>query len=351
MATWIQADRKGFIDATKLTVLHRMWDAIGRWIVHHYAIVGTACLLMMVVAALGIPKIRTSVQLLKLFDGKAKVITDYEWLEANIGRLVPMELVLAVEPEVLAEQRNVTAASPATADLRTEQSLTFLERIELSSRVRQVIEDEFGDGGRSIIGPGMSSDVMILPEALPPNDTGVERTRAVYNQTLLDYRESLLDQLDFFRVDTQDDRELWRISLRLGAFNDVDYGRFVADLMQAVEPVLAAYRTRSQILEQLYRNDDGSWKTTEELKKARVLLIGWQDRQLADADATTAEDNETQTVAVTGGDLTGSIDQTGIFCNSLKELLENRGFDFGGRGRGRNAYAGPHQRTTRRFAE
>ena len=69
---------KGNANIHSLTLLHRFWDAIGAWIVRHYAVVGIASLIVMFTAAMGIPKIQTSVQLLKLFDGKAKVITDYE---------------------------------------------------------------------------------------------------------------------------------------------------------------------------------------------------------------------------------------------------------------------------------
>ena len=36
--------------------------------------------------------------------------------------------------------------------------------------------------------------------------------------------------------------QLWRISARVGALNDLDYGVFVDDLRKVVEPVLAAYR-------------------------------------------------------------------------------------------------------------
>ncbi len=323
-----------------LTILHRFWDAIGAWIVRHYAIVGVACLLVMATAALGIPKIRTSVQLLKLFDNKAKVITDYEWLEHNIGRLVPMELVLAVEPELLAEKTGVGFPSDdEKSDLLKEQQLTFLERMELSGRVRRVVEDEFGDEGLAIIGPGMSSDVMVLPNQLPPFDSGVERTRAIYNQTLLDHREQLLEELDFLRIDSVDERELWRISLRLGAFNNVDYGRFVASIMQAVEPVLAAYRTRTDILTALYTEPDGSLKTTEDLAKAKILIVGWEDPALKDAEGETIAKPESDSGnVVEEGSITAPIDQTAIFCNALKDLLQNRGFSFTGRGRGRIAY-------------
>ena len=46
-------------------------------------------------------------------------------------------------------------------------------------------------------------------------------------------------------------RELWRVSARVGALADIDYGEFVHELRSAVEPVLDAYRTRDEVMQQL----------------------------------------------------------------------------------------------------
>ena len=43
------------------------------------------------------------------------------------------------------------------------------------------------------------------------------------------------------------DSELWRISLRVAALSDVDYGHFIATLRESVEPVLRAYDTRDAV--------------------------------------------------------------------------------------------------------
>ena len=41
---------------------------------------------------------QTRIQLMKLFDEDARIIHDYAWLEGNLGNLVPMEVVVRVEP-------------------------------------------------------------------------------------------------------------------------------------------------------------------------------------------------------------------------------------------------------------
>ena len=68
----------------------------------HYALVGSLCLIAMIGIGLGVRRIRTDVQLLKMFDADATIIQDYRWLEMNLGRLVPMEIVIRVRPDGVA---------------------------------------------------------------------------------------------------------------------------------------------------------------------------------------------------------------------------------------------------------
>lgn len=64
-----------------------------------------------------------------------------------------------------------------------------------------------------------------------------------------------------------DGSELWRISLRLAAFRDVDYGQFVKELEQITQPLLAAYHARADILSNLSR-----LSPSESFAGKRVLL-------------------------------------------------------------------------------
>jgi predicted RND superfamily exporter protein len=52
--------------------------------------------------------------------------------------------------------------------------------------------------------------------------------------------DSLL-QSGYLRIDPVDGAELWRVSLRLAAFRDVDYAQFSSDLRRVVDPVVAKY--------------------------------------------------------------------------------------------------------------
>ncbi len=229
------------------------WEALGQFVTRRYAAVALLCLTLLIAAGAGLFKIRTSVQLLKLFDGDAKIIRDYAWLEENLGNLVPMELVLRVPashrlPETLSEEDR--------ADPDTPLKYNLLQRLELSDRVQKVLEREFGPRGRRYLGRGMSA-ATYAPEMPPPasaagltNSLSVER--AAINARLTKMWLPEMMGAEFLQVDTSADHrgsELWRISLRVAALSDIDYGQFVHELKHAVEPVLAAYEYRDRILQ------------------------------------------------------------------------------------------------------
>ena len=110
------------------------WASVGRWITGHHALVTTVCIAVLVVASVGLVHIRTSVQLLKLFDSKSQVITDYAWLEEHFGRLVPMELVVRFPASL--NRPMESEGSPTTEQLRESRTqLTLIERADAVARI------------------------------------------------------------------------------------------------------------------------------------------------------------------------------------------------------------------------
>lgn len=336
-------DHSGKAQRPEDSLVYRFWDAFGLWIVKNHWLVNTACILIMVVCGFALSRIKTSVQLLKLFDDQAKVIGDYQWLEANLGRLVPMELVLQVDRDFHVESPSkpkTTLSGVDAEELALDRKLSFLERIEIVKRIRKTVESEFGERGLGVIGPGMSSDVFALGEDLEEAGDDLSATRLTYNNRLMESRKELL-QTDFLR-ERADQSELWRISLRLGAFNDVDYGTFVQELKQAVEPVLAAYRTRDSILTKLYEKNG-----VESRENAKILLVGWHLRTPEEIAEFQKEAKRIQKLPQYERPL-AKIDQTAIFCESLKDILQNRGYYFGSKKSDKKAYTIDLADTTQR---
>jgi len=293
--------------------IEHMWLAVGRWISGHHWLVTTGCMVVFLLVGLGLNKINTSVQLLKLFDAHAKIINDYRWLETHMGKLVPMELVVQIEPDMLrptlAELKVLKDEDPAAFQASTVQ-LSALERLELTAHIQQVCEDVFGEDGQGIIGQGMSAETFMAD--LPKSDAFT--TRGGFNAKL----EERFDELpsDYVCRDQDTNDELWRISERLGALNDVDYGLFVHDQKLAVEPVLTAYRFRKKVLRELDRLAGES----RGRGGRNVLLLGVKQPTTGSALATSQPASAAESVLEARA-ISRDIDQDNIFETTLIDTL------------------------------
>ncbi len=232
------------------------WEVVGAFILRRHWYVNAVCILMLVGLGAGLFQIKTSVQLLKMFDQNSQIIRDYAWLEQNFGRLVPMELVVRF-PQSL--QRVGEADETVTAqDLKQARTqLSLLERAEAVSRIQAVMQDEFGYRGQDIVGRGMSAITFLRD--IPDPSRGFDWQRTAFDRLLQKSRPELLES-DYMALESAGEAagaELWRVSLRLGALNDVDYGEFVKTLRTVVEPVVTSYRVRHQVLETVVENANG----------------------------------------------------------------------------------------------
>ena len=292
----------------------RVWERIGDWVLANHWVVSSVAVALTIWFCFGIAKIQTSVHLLKLFDPNAKILQDYRWMEENLGELVPAELVInvdqAAQQEPFIEQQQQKALASLSAEERAEKGddlvveynesdryayerrFSMLERVELSSRVRTQVERFFGPDGLGYVGSGMSTDVFTPLHRI---DSAVESlTRKQFSGSLYDKRKDMLQQ-DYLAVqgisnldeeqreiDRNDPerfgREMWRVSIRLAALSDVDYGEFIGDLKSVVEPILTAYRHRSQILDSLQER-----LGEKSMSESRILVLG-RDPSHADID-------------------------------------------------------------------
>jgi len=183
-------------------------------VLNHYRLVFVALIALMVFCGIGLTKINTSIKLTKLFSPDAEIIHTYEWLETRLGPLVPMEVVVKVDKNC---------------------NLNLLERMQM---IRQ-IQDSMLD----IKDIGNTMSATTFAPSLEVNGRGHQATikRSVLNKKLEQHRSEYVDS-DF--VDLDGDKELWRISARVGALNDVDYGEFKNDIRDKVEPVLQSWRDK-----------------------------------------------------------------------------------------------------------
>jgi predicted RND superfamily exporter protein len=209
------------------------WWRVGQWITRHDGIVSIACLLLMAGIGYGMTRVESSVQLMRLFSPKARIRQDYQWLENNLGPLVPMEILVRCDKESC--------------------RLNFLERMELVDAIQREIGglDEVGSSlstvtfGRSLdLGEGTAG---LGGAAARVFGLGARTKRSVLNRRLVAHREEFLEG-DYLRdaamahPDGSENQELWRISARVSATKEVDYADFKRDLQSKIDPILDRYR-------------------------------------------------------------------------------------------------------------
>jgi hypothetical protein len=205
------------------------WSRFGDWIMRHYVFVTVSCAILIATVGYGVTRIHTTIDLLKLFDRRALILADYRWLEQHVSRLVPLEIVLRFDNEALKRE----------GDSAADQSrLTLLQRMELVAEVHRTVAERFGAAGEDVIAPPMSA--LVFAPKLPAARKGLSAvTRRSATNSMLGQSYDLLAQGGFVRSVPEEKAELWRISLRVAAFKDVDYGRFTDDLRHVVDPVIA----------------------------------------------------------------------------------------------------------------
>jgi len=258
------------------SLLTRFWVFTGQSVMGHYKIVLAMGFLLLIFSVWGLTRVNTSVQLLKLFDDEAKIIRDYEWLEENFGKLTPMEMVVQVKPNAILPSREQRIDNPPTTieeQNYQKYQLSVLERLELVSHIQVAVEEVFGDDGQEIIGQGMSATTF-APELPRP----ASRTTRSTTNSLLEQNIQRLQDEDYLAYEAASGDELWRISLRLGALNDVNYGGFIDSLKTVVKPIQQAYAFRNYLLHQ-FESDRGNGADTYNQEnvffdKNKVLILG-----------------------------------------------------------------------------
>lgn len=281
-------------------VIAEFWVGVGHVVTRHYRIASIACLSLFVVGLFGIPKIKTSVQLLKLFDSDSRIIEDYAYLEHNFGKLVPMELVVRMPAEVIASRRSEVAEAkqgeaseddpaesgqamaspsdnPALSRPQVGYPLPLLRRAEAIGMIDTAVRRTLGESGTGVVGRTMSAVTFMPP--LPAPSRGYSPVRGRFEAHLNDSLQEMVTT-DYLRMEREGPfagSELWRISLRVGALSDVDYGQFVGDLRATVTPVLDAFRAREAILaacDDARPADAGAGNGRRASNFPRVLLLG-----------------------------------------------------------------------------
>jgi predicted RND superfamily exporter protein len=177
--------------------------AIGRW---HVGI-ALFFVVFMLAAGCGLQWLETSVSVRNLLVSQTEALRDYRWLEEHVGPLVPIEIIVHFDRDC---------------------QLEMLRRVELLVRVQQEV-DKFE------MLEGTTSVATFLPPI--PEPGGLRNTiRRSILQTRLEGRR--LELIASHWLSETNGRQSWRITTRLPALGDVDYGLILERLRQHVDPLL-----------------------------------------------------------------------------------------------------------------
>jgi len=160
-------------------------------------------LALMLVTGWGLRFLHVSVNIRGLFVRESRIVRNYEWFESNIGPMVPVEVVLHFGEDC---------------------PLDELERLELVRAASRAVEQIEGLDG-----------VLSPATYLPPIPRRVVQ-RTVFRRRVQQAMPSL-EAAKYLHRDGN--RQSWRISARVSALDDIDYGLFLHRLEEAVEPMLA----------------------------------------------------------------------------------------------------------------
>lgn len=168
----------------------------------------------MVLSFAGLLRLDSSVKVLNMLVPHSRTVRDYSWLEANIGPMVPIEIVLKFNPEC---------------------PLDMLQRMEVVRWAQREL-------GRSEQIDGTLSAASFFPSI--PTGGGLRRTasRRVLRRQLEQQRENL--ESSHYLQGELGEEQSWRISARVPALGDLDYGLYLDELRKQIDPILAKYNLR-----------------------------------------------------------------------------------------------------------
>jgi predicted RND superfamily exporter protein len=188
-----------------------MWPALGKIVVAHWRMVLFACLTAFVVGASGLPQVRTSIQLMRLFSPNTPVIPMTRWLEENLGATIPLEIVVRFGPE---------------------SQTAVVDRMRLVAAIHSRLRNLPGAGGC------LSAATFAPPQVT--SSTSLGSIQRLFINAKLKKSSNHLRESGWIADDGP--VELWRISLRVRGIDDMDYAALVATIRSALDPLWDAQR-------------------------------------------------------------------------------------------------------------
>lgn len=180
----------------RVTGVSRNTSWLLNWVCrYHYAVV-TPALIGLTLLSIGIFKLSASVKIQNRFASRTKIIQDYRWLEDRLGPLVPMEIELHFSPE---------------NDLSLWNKMQMVKSIERAVKKTTAVN--------------ATLSVATFEPYVPRGNRLVEKYERKARIEKWNREFEAFENANLVRV--LGDESYWRISLRVAALNDIDYGGFL----------------------------------------------------------------------------------------------------------------------------
>ncbi len=178
------------------------------FIAKHANLLATSCTLLVIVVAVGIGELKSTVKIENMFERDSEIINNYTWLEQNIGPLISVETVLSFAPD---------------------STLDDLQRAELLAQIHYAVAavPEVG---------GTYSALTFMPPL--PHSGGMRNTarRAVFRKKLASEKIRLADE-GLLASDAAG--EHWRVTARVPVLHSLNYGELTERIVAACQPIAA----------------------------------------------------------------------------------------------------------------
>lgn len=186
------------------TGVSRGMSVLINWVCRSHQVIVIPTIILLTLLGTGILNLEASVKLQNRFSSRAPIIVDYQWLESRLGPLVPMEIMLHFD---------------------AENSLTPWQQMQMVQSVEKAVKQT------TAVNASLSAATF---EPIVPK--GVRAITRLQRLAMIDLWEKSLPQLEEAKlVSFEGDSTWWRISLRIAAMNDIDYGQFIETVNRNVD--------------------------------------------------------------------------------------------------------------------
>lgn len=196
------------------------WQRVSQFLTKRHSWFTGLFLALLGLGCIGLAKIETSIQIMRLFANNAPIISSYDWMESNLGAMIPLEVVIR-----FAEQSGDAEAAKGIDN-------KSYKRLELVREIHESIAQIDGVSG-CLSGATFARPLRQEPPSI----------RRVLENVRLKQTRVRLVEAGYLAITS--DEESWRISLRVSAGEDLDYGEFQHLIRKQVEPILEREVTKS----------------------------------------------------------------------------------------------------------